>query len=177
MSGLNQQVDSPLVVGRVGGVHGIKGWLKINSYTRPSDNILTYKPWLLAKNNIWQEINIEESQVHTQKLLVKILGVDNPEVAAEYVNCEVAIKPEQLPKLNQDQYYWRDLIGLDVFNRENILLGVVSEIIETGANDVFVVNGNGESETRILIPYVMDIYIKRIDLITQTIHIDWVVDN
>ena len=121
MSGLNHQVDSPLVVGRISGVHGIKGWLKINSYTRPSDNILTYTPWLLARNNIWQEINIEESQVHTQKLLVKILGVDNPEVAAEYVNCEVAIKPEQLPKLNQDQYYWRDLIGLDVFNIFDIL--------------------------------------------------------
>ena len=177
MSGLNQQVDSPLVVGRVGGVHGIKGWLKINSYTRPSENILTYKPWLLAKNNIWQEINIEESQVHTQKLLVKILGVDNPEVAAEYVNCEVAIKPEQLPKLNQDQYYWRDLIGLDVFNRENILLGVVSEIIETGANDVFVVTGGIDGESRVLIPFIMNLYVNNIDLSNQIIHVDWVVEK
>ena len=67
MSGLNQQVDSPLVVGRVGGVHGIKGWLKINSYTRPSENILTYKPWLLAKNNIWQEINIEEELIFSDE--------------------------------------------------------------------------------------------------------------
>ena len=177
MSGLNHQVDSPLVVGRVGGVHGIKGWLKINSYTRPNDNILTYKPWLLARNNIWQEINIEESQVRAQKLLVKILGVDTPELAAKYVNCEVAIKPEQLPKLNQEQYYWRDLIGLDVLNQENVLLGVVSEIIETGANDVFVVTGGIDGKNRVLIPFIMNLYVNNIDLSNQIIRVDWVIEK
>ena len=109
--------------------------------------------------------------------MIKILGIDNPEDASQYVNCGVAIKHEQLPTLNKGEYYWRDLIGLKVLNQDEVELGVVSEIIETGANDVFVVTGNGESETRVLIPYVMDIYVKRIDLITQTIHIDWVIDN
>jgi len=110
-------------------------------------------------------------------LLIKILGIDSPEDANQYVNCDVAIKHEQLPALNKGEYYWRDLIGLKVLNQNEVELGVVSEIIETGANDVFVVTGNGESETRVLVPYIMDIYVKRIDLITQTIHIDWIIDN
>tara|TARA_B100001013_G_scaffold138084_1_gene81328 strand:- start:133 stop:666 length:534 start_codon:yes stop_codon:yes gene_type:complete len=177
MSVLMQQKKIPLIVGRIGGVYGVKGWLKISSFTRPNDNILSYTPWLLEIDGIWQETNLEEFQIRGERLLIKILGIDNPEDASQYVNCDVAIKHEQLPTLNKGEYYWRDLIGLKVLNQDEVELGVVSEIIETGANDVFVVTGNGESETRVLIPYVMDIYVKRIDLITQTIHIDWVIDN
>ena len=165
MSVLLQQNKIPLIVGRIGGVYGVKGWLKISSFTRPNNNILSYTPWLLEIDGIWQEANLEEFQIRGERLLIKILGIDNPEDASQYVNCDVAIKHEQLPTLNKGEYYWRDLIGLKVLNQDEVELGVVSEIIETGANDVFVVTGNDESETRVLIPYVMDIYVKRIDLI------------
>ena len=145
--------------------------LKISTFLPSSRIFETTTP------NKWQEANLEEFQIRGERLLIKILGIDNPEDASQYVNCDVAIKHEQLPTLNKGEYYWRDLIGLKVLNQNEVELGVVSEIIETGANDVFVVTGNGESETRVLIPYVMDIYVKRIDLVTHTIHIDWVIDN
>ena len=98
MSGLSQNTNNPLIIGRFGSVYGVKGWLKIHSYTRPSDNILLYAPWLLKLNDGWQEINIEESQTQGQKLFVKILGVNSPEKASEYVNCNIAINSEKLPK-------------------------------------------------------------------------------
>ena len=177
MSVLLQQNKIPLIVGRIGGVYGVKGWLKISSFTRPNNNILSYTPWLLEIDGIWQEANLEEFQIRGERLLIKILGIDSPEDANQYANCDVAIKHEQLPTLNKGEYYWRDLIGLKVLNQNEVELGVVSEIIETGANDVFVVTGNGERETRVLVPYIIDIYVKRIDLITQTIYIDWVIDN
>jgi 16S rRNA processing protein RimM len=172
-----QQNNIPLIVGRIGGVYGIKGWLKISSFTRPNDNILSYAPWLLAVDGIWQEINLEESQKRGERLLVKILGIDNPEDASQYINCDIAIRHEQLPTLEKGEYYWRDLIGLKVLNQDEVVLGVISEIIETGANDVFVVTGCDENKVRILIPSVMGVYINKIDLIAQTICVDWAIDD
>ena len=177
MSGLSQNTNNPLIIGRFGSVYGVKGWLKIHSYTRPSDNILLYAPWLLKLNDGWQEINIEESRTQGQKLFVKILGVNSPEKASEYVNCNIAINSEKLPKLKKDEYYWKDLVGLSVQNQSNLHLGAVSEIIETGANDVFVVKGSIKGNERILIPLIMDLYIKNIDLDNGVIHVDWIIEE
>ena len=75
MSVLLQQNKIPLIVGRIGGVYGVKGWLKISSFTRPNDNILSYIPWLLEIDGIWQEANLEEFQIRGERLLIKILGI------------------------------------------------------------------------------------------------------
>lgn len=168
-----QENEHPIIIGRVSGVYGVRGWLKITSYTRPKENIFTYSPWLMQINNAWKEIGVEEYQHRGDRLLVKISGIDTPEDAREFIHCDLAVKHEQLPPLNEGEFYWRDLIGLEVFNQDEISLGIIKDIVETGANDVLVINGTGNSKTRILIPLVMDAYVKQVDLIAKTMHVDW----
>ncbi|SVC81528.1 uncharacterized protein METZ01_LOCUS334382 [marine metagenome] len=172
-----QQNNTPLIVGRIGGVYGVKGWLKISSFTRPGENIFSYLPWLLVIDDILQEISLEEFQKRGERFLVKFLGIDNPEDASQYINCDIAITEGQLPRLKKGEYYWRDLIALKVINQDGTLLGKVSEMIETGANDVFIVTNGDKNKQTILIPYVTGVYIRKIDLINQTMNVDWAVDN
>lgn len=168
-----QEDKSQIIVGRIGGAHGIRGWVKIMSYTRPRENIFTYSPWLLQVKNAWQEIEIEESQQRGERLLVKMSGIETPEDAREYMNCDIAITREQLPDLEEGEYYWRDLIGLEVFNQDSINLGKISKVTETGANDVLVISKDGENNKNILIPLVKDIYVKQVDLIAKTMNVEW----
>ncbi|MEO1924808.1 MAG: ribosome maturation factor RimM [Gammaproteobacteria bacterium] len=168
------QEDKPqITVGRVGGAHGVKGWIKIMSYTRPKENIFTYSPWLVFLNESWQEIDIEEFQQRGERLIVKVSGIDNPEDARVYINCDIAIMHEQLPDLEEGEYYWRDLIGLEVLNQDKINLGKVSKITETGANDVLVIKQAGDNKKSILIPLVKDVYVKQVDLVAKTMIVDW----
>ena len=124
-----------------------------------------------------KRINFEEYQKHGENFLVKFPEINNPEDAVQYVNCEIRITTEQLPRLKDGEYYWRDLIALRVINQNGDLLGKVSEIIETGANDVFVIKNKNEGQNKILIPYVKDLYIRNIDLSTKTINVDWEVSE
>ena len=172
-----QENEHPIIVGRIGGVHGVRGWVKLTSYTRPKENIFTYSPWLIHVNNAWHEIGVEESQQRGERLLVKMSGIDNPEDARGYMHCDLAVKREQLPPLKEGEYYWHDLIGLEVLNQDEISLGIIRKIAETGANDVLVISGLGEDKARILIPLVMDVYVKQVDLIAKTMHVDWQIDE
>jgi 16S rRNA processing protein RimM len=168
------QEDKPkVIVGRIGGAHGLRGLLKIMSYTRPKENIFTYSPWLIHVNDTWREIEIEESQQRGERLLVKIPGIENPEDARVYMDCDIAITREQLPALEEGEYYWHDLIGLEVFNQDEISLGKISKITETGANDVLVISKDSENKKNILIPLVMDVYVKQVDLIAGKMHVEW----
>jgi 16S rRNA processing protein RimM len=173
-----QENEHPLIVGRISGVYGVRGWLKITSYTRPKENIFTYSPWLIHVNNVWQEIDVEEFQQRGGgRLLVKIPGIDNPEEARRYIHCDLAVTREQLPPLVEGNYYWRDLIGLEVLNQDEIRLGKISEIAETGANDVLVINGTDENKARTLIPLVMGVFVKQVDLIAKQMHVDWQIEE
>ncbi len=172
-----QENKPQIIVGRIGGAHGVRGWMKIMSYTRPKENIFTYSPWLIHVVNTWQEIDIEESQQRGERLLVKISGIENPEDARLYMNCDLAITREQLPTLEEGEYYWHDLIGLEVLNQDEINLGKVSKVSETGANDVLVINGLDKNKKRLLIPLVMDVYVKKVDLIAKVIHVDWQLED
>ena len=168
-----QQQGSPLIVGKISGVFGIKGWLKLTSYTRPRENILHYLPLLFLQDDEWQKLQIERTEKRGDRLLVKIADIDTPEQARHYVNSELAIETYQLPRLEQGKYYWHQLIGLDVYNLEGLTLGKVEEILETGANDVLSIRLPETSAPRILIPLVTDVYIKEVDLAHARIVVDW----
>ncbi|MFT5394825.1 MAG: 16S rRNA processing protein RimM [Gammaproteobacteria bacterium] len=173
-----QENEDPILVGRIGGVYGVRGWLKIESYTRPKENIFTYFPWLIHVDSSWKEVDIEEFQQRGNgRLLVKMTGIDTPEEAREYVHCELAVTQGKLPELSKGEYYWHDLIGLEVFNQDEINLGKVKNIVETGANDVLVIKKGGENKVKTLIPLVMDVFVKRVDLIGKTIHVDWLIEE
>lgn len=158
-----------VVIGRINGVHGLKGWVKVFSYTQPRTNICHYSPWLV--NN--QEIAVETAQVHGKGIIAKLATCDDCDTASRLVGAKLSILRSQFLPLSVDDYYWRDLIGLRVINRDGCALGLVKTLVETGAHDVLVIN-DGEQER--LIPFVPGHCIDQVDLVTGVIQVDWGVD-
>lgn len=174
--------DAPadlVVIGRFTGTFGIKGWLKVYSYTEPLENFLDYRDYQIQRQGIWQAVQIADSKIHGKGLIASLKGVENPEQAATYVGCDVAVVATQLPQLPEDEYYWRQLEGLQVIvdhpQRGQLVLGRVDHLLETGANDVLVVKGDDDSIDRRerLIPYLPDRVVLAVDLAAQQIRVDW----
>jgi len=159
-------------VGRISGVYGVRGWVRIYSYTRPRENILGYSPWYLKGAGGWQPRPLAEGRRHGKGVVARLAGCDDRDQASRLIGTEIAIRREQLPEPEPGQYYWNDLLGLRVVNRAGETLGVVDHLIETGANDVLVVEGERER----LIPFVMDRVILSVDLDAGEIRVDWDAD-
>jgi 16S rRNA processing protein RimM len=158
-----------VVVGRFGRAHGIKGFISVHSFTDPKDNILSYPGWFAYIDGQWQTIELLEVKPQANKMIALVKGYEQRSLAEQLVNHEIAVKRCNLPALEEGNYYWHDLIGMQVINQENILLGQVVDIIATGANDVLVLSG----ERKRLIPYLMDKVIQNVSLETKTIKVDW----
>ena len=161
-------MSNPIIIGTFGKTFGVWGWIKINSLTSPKRNILDFKPWLIQKNNSWEEIHFEDSRERPDNIIVKLPNCNSPEEAQNFTNVKIAIWQKQLPKLQANEYYWTDLIGLKVINLQEVELGVVQDLMATGANDVLIVIGDRKR----LIPYISNI-ILNVDLAEKIIRIDW----
>ncbi len=162
--------SSYIKIGKIGSSFGIHGWVKITAYTESGSDILNYSPWFLSKNGYdWKTIEVEEGKPHSKGIIAKLTGIDSPEEASLLTGMLIGIKRSDLPELKQGDYYWSDLIGLTVINKDGTILGNVSYLIETGANDVLVVKGTKEHA----IPYLPDTVILSVDLQKQEIHVDW----
>lgn len=167
---MSEKNEKLITVGRVGSAHGIKGWVKIHSFTEPFDNILNYQPWQLAKNGRINFIKIINKRLQNQTLIVQFEHCNDRDLAATYTGSEILIERNQLADLTADEYYWTDLEGLTITNTENHLLGTVDSVFSTGANDVLVVIHN---KKRLLIPFVLKEIILNIDLTAKTILVNW----
>ncbi|MEO5342436.1 MAG: ribosome maturation factor RimM [Gammaproteobacteria bacterium SHHR-1] len=161
--------DSHVIIGRVTGLYGIKGWVKVYSHTRPIKNILGYRPWYLQRADGWEEHQLAEGRIQGKGLVARLAGYDDRDQAAELLERDIAIKRAQLPRAEKGIYYWADLEGLQVFTLEGVALGVVDHLFETGANDVLVVQGERER----LLPLLMDQVIKEVDLDAGLMRVDW----
>ena len=162
-----------LVVGRVAGVYGLQGWVKIMSYTRPRESILSYTTWYIRQDKHWIDMCLQTGRQQGKGLVACLQDVNDRESARALINADIAIVRKQLPELPDDEYYWCDLIGLSVKNQVGTSLGKVVEIYETGANDVLVIKG----EERILIPLLMGNYVLGVDLELGQILVDWQPEN
>jgi len=160
----------PVVLGRVSGLFGVRGWTKIHSYTDPREGILEYPDWLVEIDGAWRSLGVAEGKRHGKTVIVRFAGIDDRDAAAEYVDALVGIDRESLPDTNAGEYYWSDLEGLKVINRDGSLLGKVAYLLETGANDVLVVQ---EGDQEILIPFLKDDVIRDVDLTKGEISVDW----
>ncbi len=160
-----------VVVGRIGRIFGIKGWMKLHSFTEPMENILNYKQWYIFMGNSWEPITPEDIKIHGKGLLIKFLDLNTPEQAQIYTNADIGITSDQLPKLTTNDYYWSDLEGLKVINTAGEELGTVAYLFATGANDIMVVKGSKER----LLPYIKQVVLK-VDLQQGTILVDWGLD-
>lgn len=160
---------SYVIVGQIVGILGVRGWLKIQSYTHPRDNLLNYRPWFIVENNFYHERQVLTAQAHGKGIGVLLDGCHDPDSARPLVGLKVSVLRTVFPQLADDEYYWTDLINLNVVNLQGIVLGAVDHIIETGANDVLVIKGARER----YIPYLIDQVIHKIDLINGIILVDW----
>lgn len=169
---MGQQTSlDPVVVGSIGAPHGVRGWVRINSFTEPGDNIFTYPLLLDTGKTGWQPIELEKFQAHGTGFVAKLLSIDDRDQAALITNAKLAVQRTDMPELDNGEYYWADIIGLTVSNEENIELGQVVDFFTTGANDVMVVRGADNKQH--LIPYVPEMFILDVDLISKQIRVRW----
>jgi 16S rRNA processing protein RimM len=156
-------------LGRISGLYGVKGWVKIFSYTQPREAILEYDRWFLKQKGDWQATAICEGKRHGKTVVVRFDGIEDRDQAAILVNSEIAVERESMPAADDGSYYWADLEGLRVFHRDGTELGHVAYLMETGANDVLVVQGDKER----LIPFIPDDVIIGVDIEQGVINVDW----
>ncbi|EEF78476.1 ribosome maturation factor RimM [Methylophaga thiooxydans] len=159
-------------VGKISGAFGIKGWVKVFSFTDPRTNILEYSPLFLSRQGEWIEIKVSGGHLQGKGVVMGIANVTDRDQVQPLIGSELAIKKEQLEPAEEDEFYWSDLQGLTVMNLEDETLGQVDHLLETGANDVLVVKAKGENTER-LIPFVMEEIVKAVDLDKQLIQVDW----
>lgn len=159
-----------VVLGTIAGAYGVKGWVKIHSNTAPIQNILKYSPWLLNIGNQWQTSKLLNCKNHGKGLVAQLENITDRDQAEKLKGTEIAVHRDQLPDPDAGDYYWSDLIGLEVVTTNEITLGTVKNLMETGSNDVFVITGNDKDR---LIPYLWQEVVKEIDLDNGIITVDW----
>jgi 16S rRNA processing protein RimM len=162
----DRSADRLIVVGKIVGLHGVQGWVKLESYTQPRTRIFSYRPWILGD----KEIDEAHGREQGKGLVGHIAGYSDRDAAATLIGAEIRIPRSALPKPAVGEFYWSDLEGLAVVNREGVALGAVSHLFSTGANDVMVVK-DGPRER--LIPFVQGQFVEAVDLEQSKITVDW----
>jgi 16S rRNA processing protein RimM len=157
-----------VILGRVSGVFGVKGWLKVQSYTEPRDNIVGFGAWTLRMNGVDHCFEVEEGHSHAGSVVAKLNGVDDRDRARDWVGADIVVTRGELPATAAGELYWTDLEGLEVRTTSGIVLGKVDHLLATGSNDVLVL----DSSPQRLIPFV-DAVVKDVDLEARLIVVDW----
>lgn len=160
---------SPIVVGTIRDAYGVRGWVKVQSYTQPATNIARYSPWVLRHRGSEQTLKVLSGKQHGDDVVVQLDGISDRDAALALKGAEVIVQREVLPPLTQGEFYWVDLIGLDVVTTNGVKLGAVIDLMETGSNDVLVVHGEQDR----LIPFLRGTVIMDVDMATRRITVDW----
>lgn len=156
-------------VGRVIGAYGVKGWLRIISYTADSGALLNYRPWRFRRpDGIFESPTLIEARGHGTGFVIHVVGCHDRDGAEARAGSVIEVPAEALPALGSSEYYWGQLVGLAVETVEGVSLGVVSRLMETGANDVLVVQGERER----LVPYIADV-VRRVELDQRRLVVAW----
>ena len=158
-----------LVMGRLASPYGVKGWLHVTSYTELPESLLGYLPWYLRRRNDWETIELVSGRVHGKGLVVQLKGCVDRDEAAVLTGTEIGIYRSQLPEAAADEFYWSDLVGMQVITQDARTLGRLDHLFETGANDVMVVKGDQEY----LVPYIEGQVVQSVDLEAGVITVDW----
>ena len=158
-----------VLVGRIAGVYGVKGWVRVKSFTDPLDNIIHYAPWRLRSDSDNRVLGVAESRPHGKGLVARLESINDRDAAAEVAGMDIFVARETLAEPAEGQYYWHDLEGLEVSTLDGTVLGTVMDMIETGANDVLVVAGT----RRHLVPFIQRDIVRSVDLEAGKIIVDW----
>ncbi|AAV82558.1 ribosome maturation factor RimM [Idiomarina loihiensis] len=169
------QQSEQIVVGRIGAVYGVKGWLKVQSFTDDPESIFEYSPWLLSQKTE-REMKVVEWRRHNNGLIARLEGISDRDEAARLTGADICITADELPALADDEFYWRDLIGMRVVNTNGYDMGVVEQIMPTASNDVLVVKANsndGFGKSERLIPFIQSEYVTAVDKEAKQIQVEW----
>lgn len=160
-----------VVMGRIVAPYGVQGWVKIQPFTETLDSLFDYEHWWIGEKAGWRAGEVEDARIHGKVLIAKFAGCDGRDAAFALRGKDVAVSRDEMPQADEGEYYWSDLIGLNVHNLSQIDFGLVTEVFATGANDVLVVQGDRER----LIPFTGQV-IREVGLATGKILVDWDAD-
>ena len=160
-----------ILVGKISNPHGIKGWVKVISFSDPIENILSYKKWTMSDNQTEKTYCLEDSRIQGNKIVIKLEGVNNRDDADLLKNLQIEVNRSDLPKLDENSYYWEDLVDFNVIDINGMHVGKVDSLFRTGSNDVLVIIN--KTKQRLLVPFIMVEVIKYVDLDKELISIDW----
>ncbi|MBI5626270.1 MAG: ribosome maturation factor RimM [Nitrosomonadales bacterium] len=162
-----------VIMGRIVAAHGIRGWVKIQPFTEYVDSLLDYRTWWIGhEHGPWREVEVKQCEAHSKTLAAQLPDCPDRTAAERLKGLLIAVPRSSLPEQDEGEYYWSDLIGLTVVNEAGVSLGTVTSLLETGANEVLSVQGDGGE---ILVPFVASA-IKQVDLKNRTIRVDWSAD-
>ncbi|MGI9287020.1 MAG: ribosome maturation factor RimM [Pseudomonadales bacterium] len=162
-------------MGRIDGAFGVQGWLRVQSFTEPPQNLSEYRHWYIETENGWRALETDQRKWQGGRLIVHVKGCDDRDQAQVLARHNIGIASDELPSLTADEFYWHQLQGLRVMSSGDVLLGQVDRLLETGANDVLVVtscDGSIDDQER-LIPYLPEQVIKSVNLDAGEIRVDW----
>jgi 16S rRNA processing protein RimM len=159
----------PVVLGRIGAPHGVRGRVRVQSFARPPESILEFSEWWLDAGAGWQTYAVRASEIQSRQIVVALGGCADREAAAALRHASIAVPRAALPALESGDHYWLDLIGLRVETADGIELGRVDHLLETGANDVLVVRGDRER----LIPWSPRDFVLEVDIAAGRMVVDW----
>ena len=160
-------------MGRIAAPYGLKGWVRIEPYSADPGNLRSHPAWWVGRNGDWREVKVVESTLqHGASLVARFEGCVERDAALALKGCEVALAREALPRTAANEYYWADLVGLQVVNYRDEQLGVVAEMFENGAHPVVrIVAGKNER----LLPFVEQV-VRQVDLARGRIRVEWELD-
>ncbi len=155
-------------MGRITVPYGVRGWVNIQPHTEYIDGLFDYPTWWVETAQGWQAFEVEDAKIHGDHMVAKLAGIADRDEAFRLKGSTIAVPRDELPAPGEDEYYWSDLIGLEVENLQQLPLGRIDSLFETGANDVMVVKGERER----LIPFI-DQVVREVDLAARRMVVDW----
>jgi len=161
--------DNRVTLGCVLGSWGVKGWVKVYSYTDPRENIVEFPVWSLVQDGERRLVQVEQGRRHGNQVVVKLAAVEDRDAAEGLTGAEISVERSELGPCDDGEYYWTDLEGLRVVTSTGVALGEIHHLLATGSNDVMVVRGDRER----LIPFVLEHVVREIDLSERIVVVDW----
>jgi 16S rRNA processing protein RimM len=159
-----------VIIGRIGAPFGVQGWQHIQSFTQPPENILDYPKWYVRQKEQWMLMEVKACRCHGKGFVAQLQGIEDRDMAALWVNADIAIERDQFAPLSPDEFYWADLEGLSVQTKQGERIGDIQYLYENAGTDIMVVK-HQEKEQHI--PFRMHDTVVKVDLANRQVIIDW----
>lgn len=162
--------ETLIIIGQLGAPYGVRGWQHIQSHSHPAENILGYQDWFIAQKEMWVPFKLEAGRRHGQGIVAKLATIEDREAAAVWSNAKIAVKRDHLAPLAQNEFYWADLEGLNVYSPSGEAIGQLEYLYENAGSPIMVVQDAVKERH---IPFLMHDTVMNVDLASRKIVIDW----